>query len=30
MREMDTNNSGVIEFEEFCQFMVLDPWKWRF
>ena len=27
MREMDTNNSGVIEFEEFCQFMVLDPWK---
>ena len=27
MREMDSNNSGVIEFEEFCQFMVLDPWK---
>lgn len=27
MREMDTNKSGVIEFEEFCQFMVLDPWK---
>lgn len=27
MREMDTNKSGVIEFEEFLQFMVLDPWK---
>jgi Ca2+-binding EF-hand superfamily protein len=27
MREMDSNKSGVIEFEEFCQFMVLDPWK---
>ena len=27
MREMDTNKSGVIEFEEFCQFMVVDPWK---
>jgi Ca2+-binding EF-hand superfamily protein len=27
MREMDTNKSGVIEFEEFCQFMVIDPWK---
>jgi len=27
MREMDTNKSGVIEFEEFCQFMILDPWK---
>ena len=27
MREMDTNSSGVIEFEEFCQFMVIDPWK---
>jgi Ca2+-binding EF-hand superfamily protein len=27
MREMDSNKSGVIEFEEFCQFMVVDPWK---
>lgn len=27
MREMDSNKSGVIEFEEFVQFMVLDPWK---
>ena len=29
MREMDSNKSGVIEFEEFVQFMVLDPWKWN-
>ena len=27
MREMDTNKTGVIEFEEFCNFMVVDPWK---
>jgi Ca2+-binding EF-hand superfamily protein len=27
MREMDTNKTGVIEFEEFCQYMVIDPWK---
>ena len=27
MRELDVNNSGVIEFEEFCQFLLYNPYK---
>lgn len=27
MRELDTNKSGTIEFEEFCQFLLVDPYK---
>uniref|UniRef100_A0A7S3MZI8 EF-hand domain-containing protein n=1 Tax=Strombidium inclinatum TaxID=197538 RepID=A0A7S3MZI8_9SPIT len=27
MRELDTNKSGVIEFEEFCQFLIINPYK---
>lgn len=27
MREMDKNQSGGIEFEEFCEFMIINPYK---
>jgi len=27
MRELDSNKSGSLEFEEFCTFMLVDPWK---
>ena len=28
MRELDANKSGTIEFEEFCEFMIINPYKW--
>ena len=27
MRELDTNGSGALEFEEFCEFMIVNPYK---
>jgi len=27
MRELDLNKSGTLEFEEFCQFLLVDPYK---
>jgi len=27
MRELDQNKSGTIEFEEFCEFMIINPYK---
>ena len=27
MRELDINGSGSLEFEEFCSFLIVDPWK---
>ena len=28
MRELDTNKTGMLEFEEFLTFILYDPYKW--
>jgi Ca2+-binding EF-hand superfamily protein len=30
MNKMDTNKSGMIEFAEFINIVLYDPYKWEF
>jgi hypothetical protein len=30
MKKLDTNGTGVIEFDEFANLIVNDPYKWSY
>jgi len=30
MKVLDTNKTGMLEFEEFATFLLYDPYKWLF